>query len=164
MKGKLFLMLLMACVVPMLTGCWDTGSGEKIGTIIKLNKQGVFYKTWEAEIIRGGINNGSGVMGQSFHFTIENDSMAQEVERYMNAQQEVKISYNMEAATWCRSDSQSHFLSKIEPLSIVSTPPVQSKELATLGSSSNAEIAQLIKKQQELLEQNQMLIKKLVGQ
>jgi hypothetical protein len=150
-----------------VAGCWDTGRGEKVGSIIKLNKQGIFCKTWEAEIIRGGLNTGSGVMGQAFHFTIEDNKLAEEVEKYLNNQQEVKISYRREGITWCRSDSNDHFLTKIEPLGTVSNPPAQSKEATvvpatTPTAASKDEMVNVMKKQNEILEQNQQLMKQLL--
>lgn len=160
MIKKAWLVILLFPI--LLGGCWSTGRGEKIGTITRLNRQGLFCKTWEGEIIRGGLNTGSGVMGQAFHFTIEDDALAKEVENYMNTQQEVRIAYKMEAITFCRSDSpDTAFLTKIEPLSIVSTPPVQSKEMSQATTSET--IMQIIKNQQALIEQNQALIKELAG-
>lgn len=103
--------------IVLLTGCWDTGQGEKVGQIIKLNRQGVFCKTWEAELIRGGLNNGSGAASTLFDFTIEDSRLVQEVQNALDGQYEVKIHYNMEWTTACRSDSAEHFLQRIERLS-----------------------------------------------
>jgi hypothetical protein len=100
----------------LLWGCWDTGRGEKVGQIIKLNRQGLFCKTWEAELIRGGLNNGSGAASTLFDFTIEDEKLVPDVQAALDGQYEVKIYYNMENATACRSDSQDHFLNKIERL------------------------------------------------
>lgn len=152
----------------LLAGCWDTGRGEKIGSITRLNRQGVFCQTWEAEIIRGGLNTGSGVMGQAFHFTIENDALAKEVEKYMNSQQEVKITYKRELNSWCRSDSADVFLEKIEPLNVVATPPAQVKiepaQPAGTSAASNEQILQAIKRQQDQLDQNQKLMQQLLDE
>lgn len=151
---KFFILFAAVVMTALLAGCWDMGSGEKIGTITRLSKRGVFCKTWEGEIIRGGLNSGSGVMGQAFHFTIEDEILAKEVEKAMNSQQEVKISYHMEGVTWCRSDSGDDFLTKIVPLGDVSTPPVQSKEVTIAPAKPVS--ADLIT--QELLKQNQQMI------
>ena len=58
------------------TACWSMGSGEKIGVVTKLARHGVFCKTWEGQIVRGGLNGGSGVVGAAFDFTIEDDAEA----------------------------------------------------------------------------------------
>lgn len=153
MRKKLALLVAFLLMGTLMSGCWDRGSGEKIGTITRLNRVGTFCKTWEAEIIRGGLNTGSGVMGQSFHFTVESDELAKDVEKYMNSQQEVKISYKMELVTFCRSEreSEDHFLTKIEPLQVVSTPPTQAK--VADGAFSNDVLLQFLQKQNELLQE-----------
>lgn len=148
-KSKLFFLALIGTT---LSGCWDMGGGEKIGSITRLQRTGAFCKTWEGEIIRGGLNSGSGVVGNAFHFTVEDDALAQQVQKAMEAQQEVKISYKQEAVSFCRSDSDSHFLTKIEPLGKVSLPPVQSKEATGIASPKQTDITL------ELLKQNQLMI------
>lgn len=112
MKPKMLLLL----PILIVCGCKDMGHGEKVGQIIKLNKQGFFYQTWEAEIIRGGLNNGSGASSTLFNFTIEDPSLVPAVQAALDGQYEVKITYNMEFATWGRSDSGDHFLNRIERL------------------------------------------------
>ena len=141
----------------LLAGCWETGNGEKIGTITRLNKRGAFCQTWEGEIIRGGLNGGSGVMGAAFHFTVESDELAKKVEAAMNAQQEVKITFRSEAISFCRSDSESYFLKSIEPLNQVAMPPTQTP-VASPAQSRDRD-AMII----ELLNQNKLLLEKLIG-
>ena len=133
----------------LLGGCWNMGGGEKIGSITRLQRTGVFCKTWEGEIIRGGLNSGSGVVGNAFHFTVEDDELAQQAQKAMETQQEVKITYKKEGFSFCRSDSDNYFLAKIEPLDVVSRPPTQ---VDTIPLSTKSDITQ------ELLKQNQMMI------
>lgn len=99
-----------------LTACKDMGNGEKVGQIVKLSKYGFFCKTYEAQIIRGGLNNGSGASGLAFDFTIEDEKLVPAVQAALDSQTEVKIHYNTEAATACRSESGDHFLQSIVPL------------------------------------------------
>lgn len=153
MKTRFPLAILILSSPLLLGGCWDMGGGEKIGSVTRLQRTGAFCKTWEGEIIRGGLNSGSGVVGNAFHFTIEDDALAQQVQRAMEAQQEVKITYKKEAITLCRSDSDSYFLTKIEPLNAVSVPPTQSKEVTGIAVPVKpTDITQ------ELLRQNQQMI------
>lgn len=168
--SKFFPALFVALSTMLLAGCWETADGEKIGSITRLNRQGVLNacKSWEGEIIRGGLNTGSGVMGQAFHFTVENDALAKEVERMMNTQQEVKITYKKELVTFCRSDSDNVFLVKIEPLNVVATPPAQVKveppQSAGSSSANNEQMLQAIKRQQDQLDQNQRLMQQLLDE
>ncbi len=102
-----------------LVGCSvnTPGTGEKIGQIVKLNKQGIVFNTWEAELIRGGMTGGSGSFGMTpFDFTIESEEQAQAIAKYLQNQQEVVITYRIEGicGAW-RSDSSGHFLVSVRP-------------------------------------------------
>lgn len=102
------------------TGCGlnTPGTGEKIGQVVKLSKQGVIRSTWEGQLIRGGMNGGSGSFGTTvpFDFTIEDGQMAAIAQKYMQDQTEVVIRYRMEGVySAFRSDSDGHFLVSIEP-------------------------------------------------
>ena len=98
-----------------------SGTGEKIGQIVKVSKEGFFCKTWEAQLIRGGMNDGSGSFGTvPFDFTIENGGMAKIVTDAMRNQTEVVITYETEGMYWfCRSGSGGRFLKSIKPASSV---------------------------------------------
>lgn len=104
------------CLVA-LTGCWDMGEGEKVGVIVGLRHQGVFCRTWEAKLIRGALQGGSGVIATAFDFTIENnDALVAKVQEAMDKGYEVKVRYRTEFNTFCRSDSNGHFLLDIKPV------------------------------------------------
>lgn len=107
---------LIICVAALLlSGCWETENGEKIGTLVKVSKEGTLIGTWESELIRGGMSNGSGSFGKSFHFTVEKQELLSLVKQALDTQREVKIKYHKEAMTapW-RSDSGSYFLDEIK--------------------------------------------------
>jgi hypothetical protein len=96
---RLFLISIM-CL--SLAACgYVTGRGEKVGTIIKLSKEGVFVKTWEAEIIRGGMSNGSGGFSSTpFFFTIDDNALLAKVQTAFDSQKEIKIHYKRRAYFW----------------------------------------------------------------
>lgn len=123
MKTNLKIMGMILATM-LLAACGDYGSGEKLGRITKLNQQGTICKSWEGEIIRGGMNNGSGAFGAPFQFTVEDPVVLKQVQAAFDKQQEVKITYHMERASWCRSDSDSHFLTSITILSDAPEAPV----------------------------------------
>ncbi len=90
-----FLIVLMFC----LSSCsihTDPGQGKKIGRIVKFSKQGMLFKTWEGELIRGGFTDGSGTMGTSFHFTVEDYDIAVLALEAFENQYEVIIDYRRE--------------------------------------------------------------------
>lgn len=90
-----FLIVLMFC----LSSCaihTDPGQGKKIGRIVKFSSQGMLFKTWEGELIRGGFTDGSGIMGTSFHFTVEDYDLAELALKAFENQSEVIIDYRRE--------------------------------------------------------------------
>ena len=113
MKRNLILLSLIA-----LGGCWDRGTGEKIGTVIRLNHEGVICQTYEGELIRGGMAGGSGSFGTIFHFTVEGrPDLIAKLHEYMEKQTEVRITYRMELVTLCRSENRDNvFLTDVVPL------------------------------------------------
>ena len=109
MKLKLLGLSLLATV--LLTGCGEVAQGSKVGQVVKVNESsGLFCKSVEVEIIRGGFNAGSGAMGGSLHFTIENNpKMVEMVKKAMIDGSEVEVSYRQELVSFCRSDSNNTF-------------------------------------------------------
>lgn len=108
---------LLILLLPLLiSGCWETESGDKVGTIVKFSKEGALIKTYEAELIRGGLNNGSGSFGRPFDFTVEDSSLIPIVQRAMENNNEVKIHYHREWITMWRCESDNYFLDSIEIL------------------------------------------------
>jgi hypothetical protein len=106
--------LLVALMSLSVTGCWEVSNGEKVGVIVKCAHEGIFIKTFECELIRGGMNNGSGSFGKSFHFTAENKSDIPMLKQALDTQQEVKITYHIEMLSLARSENNSTFLDSIE--------------------------------------------------
>lgn len=140
------------CMVLMamsLSGCINNGNGEKIGMVTKLAKQGLVFKTWEGEIVRGGLSGGSGVNGQAFAFTIEDPEVVKQVQSAMEHQQEIKITYESELFHFFRSESHGHFLVKIEP---INNTALQGTAKVSTGRDNNL-IEQLLKVQAQLIEQ-----------
>lgn len=93
-------MIMLLCVLIIIAGCcpgccgYVTARGEKKGTIIKLAKEGIIFKTWEAEMVRGGMANGSGSFSTTpFYFTIDDKSLLQKIRASLDDQKEIKIEY-----------------------------------------------------------------------
>lgn len=114
MKNKLIKLSILGVLITSLTACWVTSDGQKTGIIVKFAKTGMFIKTYEAELIRGGFSGGSGVNGKSFHFTIEKKSLADEIETAFNSGKEVIIAYHEEAFTGCTRGETHIFLDSVK--------------------------------------------------
>lgn len=101
-----------------LSACYTTQDGEKVGTITKLSKQGIIFNTWEGQIIRGGLNGGSGGFGSSFEFTVEDMTVLAKMQLAMENQKEVKIHYHKEAICmfWRSETSGCYFIDSVQTL------------------------------------------------
>lgn len=106
-NNKLF--TIIASSILFLSGCgagFDSGEGKKIGRIVKIGKHGMFCPTYEAEIIRGGFSDGSGVNGTSLHFTIKSEKLYDRLTAAMENQEEIELKYSKRAFTGpCFSDT-----------------------------------------------------------
>jgi hypothetical protein len=118
MKSIFFYSIMMI----ILTGCeirTDPGTLTKIGKIVRVSKQGLIYKTWEGDLIRGGLTDGSGSFGASTHFTIESDVLANECIFCMENNIEVILYLEAEfiSAIWRSESAQPYFLKSIKRVS-----------------------------------------------
>lgn len=95
MKKVICEIILLVAAVIIFSGCNRfTGSGEKVGTVIKLAQEGYWYKTWEAELVRGGMNGGSGSFSvKPLHVTISDESLLPKVQKAFDEQKEVVVTY-----------------------------------------------------------------------
>jgi len=115
---KAYIFACMALIT--LSGCIQDSTGEKVGGITRLSHEGwiPLCKTWEGELIRGGLSNGSGVIGGApFRFTVPSDDLMQQVKQALEAQKEVKIHYHHEMFLLlgrCSSKSDAYILDSIE--------------------------------------------------
>lgn len=92
------------------------GTGEKMGNVVSINYRGLMKPTWEAQIIRGGISDGSGAFGTPFNFTVEDPALLAKLQEYSKAKDEVVIRYRIEGLySPFRSESGGNFLTDIEP-------------------------------------------------
>ena len=112
----------LAIIAVLLGGCglnFNPGTGEKIGQVIRLSKQGIFVETWEAELIRGGLSGGSGAFGvHPFFFTVEDDKTAEQIQKYIENSTEVVVRYRAKGIYSAFStDSGGLFLVSITPVS-----------------------------------------------
>lgn len=99
--------ILLLSTIILLTGCWETIKGKKTGTIVKCANEGLIIKTYECEIIRGGMNNGNGSFGKSFHFTIEKPELKNIANDALDNQKEVVLDYHDEWTTFLRQEHYS---------------------------------------------------------
>jgi hypothetical protein len=113
--GFIFLFILSSMV-----SCHKSspGKGQKVGQIVKINHQGFMFKTDEAELIRGGLTDGSGAIGSApFDFTIDDKDLLAKAKEYMQNQTEVLITYKISYVYLSiNSENQGIYLLDIQPV------------------------------------------------
>lgn len=107
------LVLVYLCI--LLSSCKLVSEGSKVGVIVKCAEEGFFIKTYECEIIRGGMSAASGTIGKAFDFTVENKSLIPLFDKALNEQKEVRVYYHKEWVTiWRTETSDNSFADRIE--------------------------------------------------
>jgi hypothetical protein len=139
--------ILIAMLSITLTNCGDCGNEAHVGSVVKLGKTGAICKTWEAEIVRGGLNNGSGgVSATAFNFTIEDQKLVDLVQDAFDKQYEIKVEAHDEAVTLCRSDSDGKFATAITRMDNLGHP----LEIGPMVDPKESKREELLKKLKEL--------------
>ena len=100
------------------TGCTHlTGSGTKVGSVIKVSSEGLFFKTNEVEIVRGGMNGGSGSFSTTpLNGTVTDDAVLAQLRDALNNQYEVEVQYRDYLWTPISSDSASRYIVAVHKL------------------------------------------------
>lgn len=111
------ILLVIFCI--LLSSCKVVSEGSKIGIIVKCAEEGFIFKTYECEIIRGGINSASGTVGKSFDFTVEDKSLISQFEKALNEQKEIRLYYHQEWVSFpTRTETSSNsFADRVEFIS-----------------------------------------------
>jgi len=164
--------ILAIAAMGLLAGCTTVPNGQKNGTIVKLAQEGIFNKTWEAEIVRGGsYTGGTGVQGAAFDFTVSDPKLLDQVRDAFNSQKEVRITYYKTA--WCpfSSENDCHFLKSIDVISEAQGGTVREgtdqpvagihDPAPTSNSVTSAQVDELLKQNAQLLNQNERMLQVL---
>lgn len=110
-----------------LAGCLDYSDGDRIGTVVKLSKKGFFCKTWEGQMYLGGLkkhtnsDGNTSMVANTWDFTVEDASYVPALQKALETGTPIKVRYNQEFATFCRSDSENYFITGVAS---GSAPPV----------------------------------------
>jgi hypothetical protein len=113
-----------------LIGCIDYSDGDRVGTIVKFSKKGLLCKTWEGELLVGGLkrvtqtstdsqgnsHTSSSMALNVMQFTVEKQELVQPILDAMETGKQVKIHYQQELVTICRSDGNDSFVQTVKIL------------------------------------------------
>jgi hypothetical protein len=103
MKRILALVLLLT-----LTSCgMEYSDGQRIGTLYKFSKKGLFCKTWEGTLKTGYLKaTDSGVTSEEFKFAVVDESLVPKVQELLKREARVEVLYSEKAFTgFCDPDS-----------------------------------------------------------
>lgn len=91
-------------------------TGQKIGHIVKMGNEGWINQTYEGELIRGSMQDGSGSFGKSFQFTIPSQKYYWVALDALENNKEVVIYYRVPTFTWMWQSEHypPHFVTHIE--------------------------------------------------
>jgi hypothetical protein len=114
--SKVVIAVLGVASMLTVTGCTRiTGQGEKVGSVIKVSNEGLLFKTNEVEIVRGGMNNGSGAFSTTpLNVTVNDPGILAKIQDALDKQYEVKVRYVDYFWTPLSSDSNSRYLVDVE--------------------------------------------------
>ena len=103
---KFTLLIASVSIIIMLTGCYETERGNKIGIVTKIASEGIIFKTNEVTLIRGGMSDGSGAFSKDFNFSVESPEVLAKLQAAINENKNVRITYHCEwiTASW-RADT-----------------------------------------------------------
>lgn len=73
--------------------------GVKTGVIVKIAEEGWLVQTYEAQLLRGGLSDGSGAMGQAFDFNIKAGPTLDAARAAMDSGVEVEVEYERRMIT-----------------------------------------------------------------
>ena len=111
-----------------LTGCFsDYSEGERVGSVSKFSKKGIIFKTYEGELLLGGLKNSDkGFVANTFEFSLDSekqrgenlDQLIDSINFAMNNGHRVKIHYSQEIRNdlnSSRGDTE-YYVTKVEIL------------------------------------------------
>jgi len=98
--------VLSLALATLLAGCGEYSDGERVGTIQKFSTKGLVAKTWEGEMLLGGLRRKSSTDGNGntttnmvaniWMFTVEDPALIAEVQQLMESGAPVRAHYRQE--------------------------------------------------------------------
>lgn len=127
--SKLLLVLMMFAVSVGGCMCANPTQGKKIGMITSLSDEGIVCKTHEGVLQRGGINSGSGTVGQQITFNIKpgDVDLLDQARDAMESGAEVELTFSRPwvSSICSRENAEDVIVSAITPVKNAPKPPGQ---------------------------------------
>ncbi len=93
---------------------WTYSQGTRAGTLIKMSKKGVVFKTYEGQLNLGGFQTDaqSGVVGNIWKFSVLKRDVYRELQKYEG--QQVKLYYKERYNSFPWQGDTKYFIDKVE--------------------------------------------------
>lgn len=81
---------------------WTFSEGTRAGTLIKMSRKGVVFKTYEGQLNLGGFQNNpqSGIVGNIWEFSVLKKSIYKELQQYEGKQVKLHYKERYKAMPW----------------------------------------------------------------
>lgn len=114
MKLKYFVVALMLFCVGCGRGL-DYSDGSRQGTIVKFSKKGVFCKTWEGEMVLGGLRSSEGgAVANVWEFSVIDEKLVPLVQQAADSGERIKLSYHQGLFTGVCISNSDYFVTSVE--------------------------------------------------
>lgn len=93
---------------------WTYSSGTRAGTLIKISRKGVVFKTYEGQLNLGGFreNADDGISGNIWEFSVWEEEVYRELQNYEGKQ--VKLHYREKYKSMPWQGDSNYFIEKVE--------------------------------------------------
>ncbi len=93
---------------------WTYSDGTRAGTLIKISRKGVVFKTYEGQLNLGGIqaDDQSGLMGNIWNFSVWDNDIYQELQQFEGKQ--VKLHYHQKYKAMPWQGDTDYFIQRVE--------------------------------------------------
>lgn len=93
---------------------WTFSDGTRAGTLIKISRKGVMFKTYEGQLNLGGIqaDNQSGLVGNIWNFSVWDNDVYHQLQQYEGKQVKLHYYQKYKAMPW--QGDTNYFIEKVE--------------------------------------------------
>jgi len=115
---KFFLVILILAILGAggyyWVSSWTFSQGTRAGTLIKISKKGVVFKTYEGQLNLGGFQSdaASGVVGNIWEFSVLEGDVYKQLQQYEGKQ--VKLHYKERYNSFPWQGDTNYFIYKVE--------------------------------------------------
>ena len=110
-------------VVTSMGGCLVASEGDRVGQVTKFSYKGNFHKTWEGELVMGGLRTTAegATMGNVWEFSVTDDQLVPVVQQAVETQTPVRLHYRQVRFSWPWEASTTYRITGLKPVAVTAT-------------------------------------------